>query len=358
MRALKASFHSAAFSSNLKRVKSYSPNSKVMAVLKANAYGHGLIEAARALNDADGFSVLTLSEAIELREHGFTQHLLLLEGFFKPYEVKICSLMGIGAVIHHAQQIDYINQVKPVKPIDVHLKVNTGMNRLGFMPKDVDLILKQLEESPYINKIVIMTHFSDADGEKGVASQLACFNEIKGIDIYERSVANSAAIIKYPETHFEWVRPGIMLYGASPFDDKTGNDFQLKPVMSLRSEIIAIQTLEESQSVGYGSVFTAPHKMTVGIVACGYADGYPRHAPSGTPLMVDGVITQTVGRVSMDMLYVDLSSLPNAGVGSSVELWGKGVLVDEVARQSHTVGYELLCAISASNRVPMEYQHG
>ena len=358
MRALKASFNCAAFTSNLARVKRYAPNSKVMAVLKANAYGHGLIEAARALNAAEGFSVLTLSEAIELREHGFTQYILLLEGFFEPYEVKVCSHMGIGAVIHHAEQINYINQIKPAKPIDVHLKINTGMNRLGFMPNEVPNILKELTESPYVGNIVMMTHFADADGVKGVASQLTCFNNLKEIDGYERSVANSAAIIKYPETHFEWVRPGIMLYGASPFKDKTGKDFQLKSVMSLHSKIITTQILEKGQSVGYGSVFTAPNKMTVGIVACGYADGYPRHAPSGTPVMVDGNVTETVGRVSMDMLYVDVSALPKVGLGSSVELWGKDILVDEVARQSHTVGYELLCAISASSRVPLEYLNG
>ena len=180
------------------------------------------------------------------------------------------------------------------------------------------------------------------------------FNTIKCNQL-ERSVANSAAIIRYPETHMEWVRPGIMLYGASPFEDQSSKEIGLRPVMSLHSKIIAVQNLEKGQSVGYGSTFVAPNKMRIGIVACGYADGYPRHAPSGTPIMVDEKISRTLGRVSMDMLYVDLTDIPSADIHSEVELWGANILVDEVAKEAKTVGYELLCAISSSIRVPMEY---
>ena len=354
MRALKATFNTKAFASNFNKVRSIAPNSKIMAVLKANAYGHGLTEAARALSSAEGFAVLSVSEAIELREYGFDQYLLLLEGFFSAYEVKVCSQMNIGAVIHNTQQIDFINQVKPKNPINIHLKINTGMNRLGFPPSKVKSLIQSLEASPYIGNIILMTHFANADEAIGIQDQLALFNTIVD-DSFDRSVANSAAIIRYPETHMEWVRPGIMLYGASPFEDQFSKDIGLQPVMSLHSNIIAVQNLDKGQSVGYGSTFVATNKMRIGIVACGYADGYPRHAPSGTPIMVDGKISRTLGRVSMDMLYVDLTDIPSADIHSEVELWGANILVDEVAKEAKTVGYELLCAISSSIRVPMEY---
>lgn len=357
MRALKATFNTKAFSSNLSKVRSIAPQSKIMAVLKANAYGHGLIEAARALSSAEGFSVLSVSEAIELREYGFDQHILLLEGFFGAYEVKICSQMNIGAVVHSTRQIDFINQTKPKQPINIHLKINTGMNRLGLPSGSIKELLETLEANPYIGNIIVMTHFANADGPIGISRQLALFNSID-YQTMERSVANSAAIIRYPETHMEWVRPGIMLYGASPFEDQTSKDIGLEPVMSLHSKIIAVQTLEKGQSVGYGSTFIASKTTRVGIVACGYADGYPRHAPSGTPVMVNEKLTHTLGRVSMDMLYVDLNNVPSAGIDSDVELWGTKVLVDEVAKEAKTVGYELLCAISSSIRVPMEYVNG
>ena len=357
MRALKATFNTKAFSSNLSKVRSIAPQSKIMAVLKANAYGHGLIEAARALSSAEGFSVLSVSEAIELREYGFDQHILLLEGFFSAYEVKICSQMNIGAVVHNIRQIDFINQTKPKQPINIHLKINTGMNRLCLPSGSIKELLETLEANPYIGNIIVMTHFADADCPIGISRQLALFNSID-CQSMERSVANSAAIIRYPETHLEWVRPGILLYGASHFEDQTSKDIGLEPVMSLHSKIIAVQTLEKGQSVGYGSTFIASKTTRVGIVACGYADGYPRHAPSGTPVMVNEKLTHTLGRVSMDMLYVDLNNVPSAGIDSDVELWGTKVLVDEVAKEAKTVGYELLCAISSSIRVPMEYANG
>ena len=228
------------------------------------------------------------------------------------------------------------------------------MNRLGFPPSKVKSLIQSLETSPYIGNIILMTHFANADEAIGVRDQLALFNKVVD-DSFDRSVANSAAIIRYPETHMEWVRPGIMLYGASPFEDQSSQDIGLQPVMSLHSNIIAVQNLDKGQSVGYGSTFVATNKTRVGIVACGYADGYPRHAPSGTPIMVAGKISRTLGRVSMDMLYVDLTDIPSADIHSEVELWGANISVDEVAKEAKTVGYELLCAISSSIRVPMEY---
>jgi alanine racemase len=354
MRPLEAIINAQGLIHNFKRARAYSGNSKVMSVLKANAYGHGLIEVARALNESDGFSVLSLAEAIELREFGFNQEILMLEGFFDKYEVSIAAKLNIGVTLHNKDQLNLIVEGKPKKPINVHLKVNTGMNRLGFLPKDVPVVIKAAAASPFIGKIVLMTHFANADEAAGISSQMKVFNNIKSENL-ERSVANSAALIRYPESRLEWVRPGIMLYGASPFQDITASELNLIPVMTLKSKIIAIQSLKKGESVGYGSSFFAKTPMRIGIVACGYADGYPRHAATGTPVMVNNIMTSTIGRVSMDMLYVDITNLKNASIGSEVELWGKNVPVDSVAEKSGTVGYELLCSISSSKRVPLRY---
>ena len=357
MRPLQASIDSQALIHNFKQAKAYSSHSKVMSVLKANAYGHGLIEVARSLNQSDGFSVLTLTEAIELREYGFNQEILMLEGFFQAYEVPIAAQLNIGVAMHNQEQLNFILNEKPKKPIDIHLKINTGMNRLGFLPKDLPAIMKVITNSPFIGKIILMTHFSNADEAVGISSQMRVFNSIKSENL-DRSVANSAALIRYPESRLEWVRPGIMLYGASPFEDTSAKALNLVPVMTLKSKIIAIQLIKKGESVGYGSSFFAKSPMKIAVVACGYADGYPRHAVTGTPVMVDNVITSTVGRVSMDMLYVDITHLENAVIGSDVELWGKNIPVDAVAKKSGTVGYELLCSISSTKRVPLRYLDG
>ena len=357
MRPLEVNIDSQALIHNFKQVKAYSARSKVMSVLKANAYGHGLIEVASALNQSDGFSVLSLTEAIELREFGFNQEILMLEGFFERYEVSIAAQLNIGVTLHNQEQLNLIFDEKPKKPIDIHLKVNTGMNRLGFLPEEVPGILKIVNASQFIGKIILMTHFANADEAVGIASQMKAFNGIEYKQL-ERSVANSAALIRYPESRLEWVRPGIMLYGASPFDDTSAKELDLVPVMSLRSKIIAIQSIKKGGGVGYGSSFFAKTPMKIGIVACGYADGYPRHAVTGTPVMVDNVMTSTIGRVSMDMLYVDISKIKGASIGSEVELWGKNIPVDSVAEKSGTVGYELLCSISSTKRVPLRYVDG
>ena len=358
MRPLNATIDPQALIHNFKRVKDFAPNSKVMSVLKANAYGHGLIESAIALNKSEGFSVLTLGEAIELREFGFNQEILMLEGIYEGYEVAIASKLNINVVLHNQEQLNQILDAKPKKPINVHLKVNTGMNRLGWMPEDLPQVFKVITSTPFIGKVTLMTHFSSADEKEGIASQMKVFNNIQNDHQFDRSVANSAALIRYPESHLEWVRPGIMLYGASPFDDSSINELDLKAVMSLDSQIISIQSLKKGESVGYGSSFVAESPIKIGVVACGYADGYPRHAPTGTPAMVDNVMTSTVGRVSMDMLYVDISKINDVKVGGRVELWGKNVPVDAVAKKAGTVGYELLCSISSAQRVPLRYLDG
>tara|TARA_B110000003_G_scaffold105_1_gene138 strand:+ start:328 stop:1401 length:1074 start_codon:yes stop_codon:yes gene_type:complete len=357
MRPLEAIIDTQALIYNLNRARAYSSHSKVMSVLKANAYGHGLIEVARALNQSEGFSVLSLTEAIELREFGFNQEILMLEGFFDKYEVSIAAKLDIGVTLHNQDQLNLILEGKPKKPIDIHLKVNTGMNRLGFLPKDLPGIMKVITPSPFIGKIVLMTHFANADEAIGISSQMKVFNTIKN-DQLERSVANSAALIRYPESRLEWVRPGIMLYGASPFENIAAKELNLEPVMTLKSKIIAIQSIKKGESVGYGSSFFAETPMKIGIVACGYADGYPRHAVTGTPVMVNSILTSTLGRVSMDMLYVNITHLKDVGIGSDVELWGKNVPVDSVAQKSGTVGYELLCSISSTKRVPLRYLDG
>lgn len=331
-----------------------------MAVVKANAYGHGLIDAAHGLNAADGFAVLRLSEAIDLREAGFSQTILLLEGVFEAKELPIAASFGVEVVVHCPQQIDILEHAKLVRPISVHLKMNSGMNRLGIPASQYISAFQRLESCKNVGQITLMTHFATADEDAGVASQLAIFNAATKDTKQPISLANSAAILRYPQTHADWVRPGIMLYGATPVSSTPAKDFGLKPVMQLTSEIIAVQTLEKGESVGYGHRYTAQKTTRVGIVACGYADGYPRHAGQysasddqrSTPIAVAGKLTQTIGRVSMDMLFCDITNVPEANIGASVELWGNQVPVDAVAEASGTVGYELLCAVSP--RVPMK----
>lgn len=358
MRPLKAFIHQASLRHNLGVVKSLTPQSKIMSVVKANGYGHGLIHAAHGLKESDGFAVLSLNEAIDLREHGFEQEILLLEGVFESYEISIAAKMNINLVVHNLHQLKMIDDAKLKYPIDVHFKINTGMNRLGFNPQDTKEILTSLQSKSYIKSITLMTHFATADEPKGVDWQLNIFNGIANQFNFSRSVANSASILNFKNTHLEWVRPGIMLYGASPIVGKKANIFQLKPAMQLKSKIIAIQHLSKGDSIGYGESFKAQNDMRIGVVACGYADGYPRHAPSGTPIYVAGKKTSTVGRVSMDMLYIDITNISEASISSEVELWGEHIPVDDVAEKSGTVGYELLCAISASKRVPIEVIYG
>jgi alanine racemase len=356
-RPIQASIHLDALRHNLQLARSLAPGAKVMAVVKANAYGHGLLHAAEGLKRADGFAVLGLNEALSLREAGFSQTLLLLEGVFSANELLLASQHDITPVIHCTQQIDMLEKITLSKPVSVFLKMNTGMNRLGFRPPDYRIALERLSLCRNVmgidrKEITLMTHFATADEEQGIAAPLQTFRQVTENVNYPVSLANSAALLLYPESHSDWVRPGIMLYGATPISGTPASSYGLKPAMSLASEIIAVQELEIGESVGYGQRFTATHKTRVGIVACGYADGYPRHAPSGTAIAVDGQLTQTLGRVSMDMLFADITDLPQANIGSRVELWGQQVPVDTVAEAAGTVGYELLCAVAP--RVPIE----
>jgi alanine racemase len=331
-------------------------SARIMSVIKADGYGHGLMRAAEALAETDGYALLDIQDAVRLREAGHRQVILLLEGCFGAEELPVIAEYDLACVIHNAEQIALLDAYPGSGKLDVWLKVNSGMNRLGFAPQQVAQAMEQLHRHRAVRDITLMTHFANADEARGIAEPLALFNDLAAPLRVARSLANSAALLRYPATHADWVRPGIMLYGASPFAHENGGavsaqQLGLKPAMTLSSRIIATQELRAGDEVGYGALFRAEHAMRIGIVACGYADGYPRHAPNGTPILVDGQRSKTLGRVSMDMLYVDLSSLPQADAGSRVVLWGEGLPIEEVARAAGTVSYELMCALTS--RVPV-----
>jgi len=325
---------------------------KAWAVVKANAYGHGLLRVAGALADvADGFALLDIEEAIALREAGIRQPILLLEGFFDSADLSACAEYSLIPAIHRLAQLDMLRDAALPVRLPIYLKLNTGMNRLGFTPAELPALQRALAATPAVGAVTLMSHFADADGGRGVAWQLERFAQMSEGWSCPVSLANSAAILRHPQTARDWVRPGIMLYGGSPFGDASAESFGLRPVMTLESRILGVQEVGVGERVGYGGLFVAERPTRVGIVACGYADGYPRHAPSGTPILVDGRRSETLGRVSMDMLACDLSDMPEAGVGSQVVLWGEGLPADEVAAAAGTISYELFCALAA--RVPV-----
>jgi alanine racemase len=349
-RPIRATFDLAAFRENLALARARAPHARTWAVVKANAYGHGLARAARALEAADGYALLDLDDAVGLREAGVTKPILLLEGVFEADDLQTVGEHGLSIVVHDDEQIALLEAVRLPTRVPVYLKLNSGMNRLGFAPGEYRKVFERLARSPVVSGITLMTHFADADGASGIAEQLHRFEAATGRIEAPRSLANSAALLRFPETHFDWVRPGIMLYGCSPFADTTAAALGLRPVMTLTAELIAVRDLRPGDRVGYGGAFVADRPMRLGVVACGYADGYPRHAPDGTPVLVNGIRTCTVGRVSMDMLTVDLDPVPAAAVGTRVTLWGDGLSCDEVAAAAGTLSYELLCKITA--RVP------
>ena len=357
-RPLVARIDSAALAHNLGVARAAAPSAKVMAVVKANGYGHGLLRVAKALRGADGFAVLSLDEAAQLRAEGYTHPIVLLEGFFSPDELPEISRLRLRPVIHRADQVDILAKAHLENRLDVLLKVDTGMHRLGLPPQRVPDTLERLRSLKQVGRVTLMTHFAGADDPAiGVGAQLEAFAALRSVlgdggTAFPATLSNSAALLRYPEAHADWVRPGIMLYGASPFADQDGVVLGLLPAMHLESQLIAVQTVRKGEGVGYGFTFRAERDMKVGVVACGYADGYPRHAPTGTPVRVGGQQSRLLGRVSMDMLCVDLSAAPTAHVGTPVVLWGAGVPVDHVAAAAGTIAYELLTAIAP--RVRME----
>ena len=356
-RPIEALIHTAALAHNIHRAREAGGDARVWAVVKANAYGHGIERAFEGLRSADGFALLDLNEAERVRALGWRGPILLLEGCFEPCDLELCSRLGLWHAVHCSEQIDWLAAHKTQQPHRVFLKMNSGMNRLGFKPDAYRSAYARLDALPQVDEISLMTHFSDADGPRGVAHQVAVFESAAQDLPGERSLANSAALLRHTVKN-DWVRAGIVSYGSAPdHPEHDTRHWDLRPAMTLRSRVIATQSLQPGDTVGYGSRFTATQTMRIGITACGYADGYPRHCPSGTPVLVNGMRTATVGRVSMDMLAVDLSTLPSAGLGSEVTLWGHGpagtvLSIDDVARSADTIGYELMCALA--QRVPVQ----
>lgn len=351
-RPLVATIDISALQHNLAIAQSRAPHAKIWAVVKAQAYGHGLARTVRAFANADGLALVEVDYAVQLRALGWTKPILLLEGCFDLADMAVMVQHRLQFVIHCNEQIDIIeaNQAAYADlQFDVHLKMNSGMNRLGFKPEIYRAAHARLLRLPCIRSITLMTHFANADADANpdlpLAEQVQRFQmATAGLD-GARSIANSAVDLLHAELACDWVRAGVMLYGATP-GGGNAQDFGLRAAMTLESKIIGVQEIGPGDAVGYGSRFVADKPMKIGVVACGYADGYPRHAPNHTPVIVDGMRTGTVGRVSMDMLVVDLSAIANAGVGSHVLLWGDALPIDEVACAAGTIGYELMCALA------------
>ena len=367
-RPILATIHTAALRNNLARVHRCAPDARVWAVVKANAYGHGIARVFDGLRAADGFALLDLNEAQQVRQLGWRGPIFLLEGVFELRDLELCSRLDLWHTVHCSEQIDMLAAHKTNVPQRIFLKMNSGMNRLGFSPERFRAAWTRLNALPQVDEISLMTHFSDADGPRGVAAQMARFAAVTHDLPGERSIANSAAVLRHADrTRADWVRPGIVLYGSAPdFPAHDAAHWQLRPGMTLATRLIGVQSLAPGATVGYGSNFVADAAMAIGVAAIGYADGYPRHAPTGTPVLVDGVRTRVVGRVSMDMVTVDLEPVLRArggigaarapGIGSEVTLWGRAsdgtvLSIDEVAHAAGTVGYELMCAVAP--RVPV-----
>ena len=359
-RPIEATIHTDSLRRNLQTVRTSAPDARLWAVVKANAYGHGLARAFDGLKSADGFALLDLAEAQTLRSLDWRGPILLLEGCFDARDLELCSRLNLWHTVHCNAQIDQLAAHKTLNPHRVFLKMNSGMNRLGFRPERFRAAWTRLNALPQVDEISLMTHFSDADGPTGIAAQLKVFESVTHDLPGERTLSNSAGALRHPAelaARSDWIRPGIAVYGsAADFPAHSAADWGLQPTMTLAAQIIGVQDLNAGDSVGYGSSFTATGPMRIGVVACGYADGYPRHCTTGTPLLVDGVRCRLVGRVSMDMVTVDLTPVPQAGIGSQVTLWGRaasGALmpIDEVAQSAGTVGYELMCALA--QRVPV-----
>lgn len=344
----------AALENNYRLVQSCSPNSKILAVLKANGYGHGLERIAKALPNADAFGVARIEEALALRAAGIVKPIVLLEGFFSQSDIDILAVNNLQTIVHNSQQLEAILKADLEKPLKVWLKIDTGMHRLGINPEQFEYFYQALTQSKNVQQpIVLMSHLGCADElENSVtANQIALFEALTtGFNI-EKSLANSAAVLQWPESHYHWLRPGLMLYGVSPLSSDTSIE-NLAPVMTLQSSLIAIREIAAGEAVGYGGAWVSDRATTIAVIAIGYGDGYPRHAPNGTPVLINGRRVPLIGRVSMDMITVDLGINGNEQVGDIATLWGKGLPVEEVAEFATTIPYELLCNIT--RRVHMQ----
>ncbi len=356
-RPIRARVDLAAIRHNYFLARQLAGGARALAVIKANAYGHGAVAVARALSDtADAFGVACREEALELREAGIHSPILLLEGIFDPCELDALERLDLMTVVHNERQLHWILSARPSAPLRVWLKIDTGMHRLGLTPEQGRAAHAQLAACAHVGELVLMTHFARADeGDQAPTDQqIARFAALSASIQAPRSLANSAAILTRPDSHADWVRPGIMLYGLDPLDHPHPHAKALRPALSFESELTAVRELAAGEAIGYGGRYVCERPTRVGVVATGYADGYPRHAPDGTPVAVNGHRTRLIGRVSMDMLTVDLTDQPQAQPGDPVELWGTQVSANAVAAASGTISYELLTGLS--RRVPLHYQ--
>ncbi len=338
-----------ALRANLQRVRSVASGARVLAVIKANGYGHGMIRTAEALHEADAFGVACLEEGVLLREAGIAHPIVLLEGFFDGLELPEIARNHLSVVVHHEHQLRLLESVDLQRPLSVWIKIDTGMHRLGFAPEQAIAVFGRLRACRnVVPRIRLMTHLANADdrGDAMTERQIALFESTIGEIPGERSIANSAGILAWPRSHADWVRPGIMLFGASPFGDSTGREEKLRPVMTLSSRLIAINRFRQGDPVAYGGAWVCPEDMPVGVVGIGYGDGYPRGIAAGTPVWIRGQRATIIGRVSMDMMCIDLRRLPDAQIGDEVELWGRHIPVEEIARCASTIAYDLLCGIT------------
>lgn len=358
MRPATATVDLGALRHNLTLARRRAGGAKVVAVVKANGYGHGAARLLPALGEADMLGVACIEEALALREAGARQPILLLEGVFEADELPLCARLGFEVAVHEPGQLRMLELARLERPLTAWLKVDTGMSRLGFRPEAAPAVHGRLRGCAAVAGIRLMTHFASADdpADPATPAQLGRFRAATEGLPGERSLCNSAGLLAWPEAHGDWVRPGIMLYGVSPLAGRTGPDEGLRPVMTLKTALIAVKEVRRGERVGYSGTWTAPSDTRVGIAAIGYGDGYPRHAPSGTPVLVAGRPAPLAGRVSMDMLAVDLSGHPRAEVGDSVVLWGEGLPVETVASAAGTIAYELLCGITG--RVHVELRGG
>jgi alanine racemase len=348
-RPAKVIIHLDALRHNLQQIKILAPHSAVLAMVKANGYGHGIEQIALSLPEADAFGVACMEEGLQLRQAGVRNTIVLMEGLFAGNELSTAVTENFTVVVHHESQLQMLESDSPSAPLSVWLKIDTGMHRLGFAPSQARAIYQRLANCPAVNKpIVLMTHFATADlpNHSQTLQQIALFNQTTAGLSGLRSLCNSAGILAWPAAQFDWVRPGLMLYGISPFLGQQGVQHQLRPVMSLQSELIATQLIAPGEPVGYGGAWICPEAMRIGIVAIGYGDGYPQFAKQGTPLLVNGQRCPLIGRVSMDMSIVDLRSQAQAKAGDSVVLWGEKLPIEEVAAGNQTSAYELLTRVT------------
>ncbi len=358
MKAATACIDLSALQHNLCRVKAQAPDSKVMAVVKANGYGHGLRHVAKHADEADAYGVARIEEALQLRACGVVKPILLLEGFYSAGDLPILVTNNIQTVVHCEEQLFALEQAELETPVKVWLKIDSGMHRLGVRPEQFDDFVSRLEQcSNVVKPLRYMSHFACADelNSNITLEQIALFNSLTAKCYGERSLAASAGLLAWSQSQLDWVRPGIIMYGVSPFNDKTAQELGYQPVMTLKSRLIAVREVKKGESVGYGGIWTSEHDTKVGVIAVGYGDGYPRSAPNGTPVWVNGRVVPTAGRVSMDMLTVDLGPNATDKVGDEAILWGKELPVEEVARHIGTIAYELVTKLTP--RVEMEYSN-